>query len=191
MNSMKLSSLTSIRPMTCLMILNVQGVQPTACRVWNLASLNATGVQPRHRTMHVMRTLTLHSWLASATPRSCPRVRWLALFSTRYFSVLVFVLLISIRWRTLNSKSVWYLNHENQDSKPISLNVPAAREKYDDIEKDVDNLTYVKDALDELKLFMQYKMGNFLPTINNPTISLGIIDENGKPQDPLLQFPHQ
>ena len=46
--------------------------------------------------------------------------------------------------------------------------------------------TYAKDAQDELKLSMQYKMGKFLPTINIPTIFLGTMDENGKPQDPAI-----
>lgn len=57
----------------------------------------------------------------------------------------------------------------NQVSKPISLNVPTARDKYDGIEEDIDILPYVKDAQDELQLFMQYKMDKFLPTINSPT----------------------
>ena len=44
--------------------------------------------------------------------------------------------------------------YKNQDSKLISLSVPTVRDKYDDIEKDVDNLPYVKNAPDELKLFV-------------------------------------
>ena len=80
--------------------------------------------------------------------------------------------------------------YENQDSKPISLNVPTGRETYDDIEEDVDNSTYVKDAQDELKLFMQYSMGKFLLTIISPTISLGTMDENGNPQDPVVTIHH-
>ena len=45
--------------------------------------------------------------------------------------------------------------YKNQYSKPISLNVPNASEKYDDIEEGVDNLPYVKDARDGLKIFTQ------------------------------------
>ena len=33
---------------------------------------------------------------------------------------------------------------------------------------------------------MQYNMGKFLPTINNRTISIGTMDENGNPQDPVI-----
>ena len=37
---------------------------------------------------------------------------------------------------------------------------------------------------------MQYKMCKLLPTINNPIISLGTMDENGNPQDPVITiFP--
>ena len=76
--------------------------------------------------------------------------------------------------------------YKNQDSKPISLNVPTASNKYDDIEEDVDNSPFVKDAQDELKLFMQYNMVKFLPTINNPTIPLVTMDKNGNPQDHII-----
>ena len=33
---------------------------------------------------------------------------------------------------------------------------------------------------------MKYKIGKLLPTINNPTISLGTMEDNGTPQDPVI-----
>ena len=44
----------------------------------------------------------------------------------------------------------------------------------------------MKDARNELKIFMKYNMGKFLPTINNPTITLGTMNENSNPQDPVI-----
>ena len=45
--------------------------------------------------------------------------------------------------------------YKNQDSKQISLDVPTARDKYDNIEENVDNSPYAKYLRDEFKLFMQ------------------------------------
>ena len=46
----------------------------------------------------------------------------------------------------------------------------------------------MKDAQDELKISMQYKMCKLLPTINNPIISLGTMDENGDHKDSAIMI---